>query len=284
MTGSKFLRILTVFSALIVSFGSVAAPLNAAPVPETATGMWGPASNQAGCGGDGQVFLVNSGGVILFEQKGADSFVVFDPVDWIAGTLILTRQAGDIILPPIATLTKCETLPGQYDAFFGDAIALFQGFDDVQSRCADGSAKRCVQAVFDMFDVSGDERLSQAEISRALRAGAFFFGYESIVAGRKELTAKTDAWELYGVPVNEIYGAALAAALLGPFFTDNLIQSYDFDADGVLSMSEILQDRGADSLVAVGGTFGSAAAQTGLQGLISMVQGLIGGLMPGFPF
>ncbi len=270
------MRIAVLLSAFVIAVGTVATGPEAAPIPESAIGLWGPADAQAGCEGDGRTVLVNSGGVILFERSGPETFIVLGPAEWIAGTLILTRHAGDIVLPPLDDLTRCDRLPGQYYAFFGEAIAVFQSFDEVQSRCDSDSAQRCVRAIFELFDVSGDDRLSRAEIGRALRAGAFFFGYEAIVAGRKETAPDAGLWQTYRVPIDEIYGVSLVASLLGPFFTDNLVQSYDFDADGVLSLSEILQDRGPDSLVAAGGAVGSAAAQTALQGLMAVLQSLLG--------
>lgn len=270
------MRIAVLLSALVIAVGTVATGSNAGPIPESVIGLWGPASGPAGCEGNGRTMLVNSAGVIVFERSGSETFIVLGPAEWSAGTLILTRHAGDIVLSPLDNLTRCDRLPGQYYAFFGEAIAVFQGFAEVQSKCEDESPQSCVSAIFGLFDVSGDYRLSRAEIGRALRAGAFFLGYEAIVAGRKELAPDTDLWQTYRVPIGEIYGASLAAALLGPFFTDNLVQSYDFDADGVLSLSEILQDRGPDSLVAAGGAVGSAAAQTALQGLIGVLQRLLG--------
>ena len=193
------MRIVIFLSALVIAVGIVATGPKAASIPESAIGLWGPADAQAGCEGDGRIMLVNSGGVILFERSGPETFIVLGPAEWIAGTLILTRHAGDIVLPPLDDLKRCDRLPGQYYAFFGEAIAVFQSFDEVQSRCDGDSAQRCVRAIFELFDVSGDDRLSRAEIGRALRAGAFFFGYEVIVAGRKESTPDAGLGQIYRV-------------------------------------------------------------------------------------
>ena len=45
------------------------------------------------------------------------------------------------------------------------------------------------------------------------------------------------------LPLEELYFAQVAAAALGPFVATNLIDSYDFDGDGFLSLAELMQDR-----------------------------------------
>lgn len=260
--------------AIAVTTGTLGA--KAASVPESVTGIWGLTDAEGRCEADGRILLVNSAAVIVFERRGSETSVVFGPAEWAAGALILAREAGDVILPPLDELTSCDRLPEEYYAIFGEAIAFFQGFDAIRRRCDRSSGGACANAIFAFLDVSGDSRLSRAEIARALRAAAFFVGYEAIVAQRKESEPDAGLWDTYRVSVGGIYGASALASLLGPFFTDNLVQSYDFDADGVLSLAEILQDREADSLVGAGGVVGSAAIQTALQGVFRLLQPLLG--------
>ena len=160
--------------------------------------------------------------------------------------------------------------------FFGEAIAIFQGFDAVRAKCNSSSSKQCIKAVLALIDVSGDNRLSPAEIARGLRAAAFFVGYEASVAQRQAPQSDTGLRDPYRIPVEGIYAAVAVGSLLAPSLAGNLIGSYDFDADGLLSLAEILQDRGDDSLVGAGGTIGFAATQTTLQGLFRLLQQLLG--------
>ena len=144
-------------------------------------------------------------------------------------------EKDDLVLPPLEGLRRCDAPPVFFSFMFAEAITAFKRIDEVEARCAGGKvvAARCVALVFGLIDVSGDGVFSRAELARALRAASFFVGYE---LAAKELQ---NAF----VPMEKLSIAWLAASLLGPSAAENLIDSYDFDGDGRLSLKELLQDR-----------------------------------------
>ena len=119
--------------------------------------------------------------------------------------------------------------------------------------------------MFDLIDVSGDNRFSRAEISRMIRAGAVFAGYEAI-AGHHD-----DPF----VPVEDIAVIRSLKSVLLALATD-MIDSYDFDGDGFLSPEELLQDRSLDSLEAASGDLGSGVPATLLTAMAEPMTSLMG--------
>lgn len=246
-------------------------------VPKDMTGIW-VEPNATDCQTAERIFLISASAVLIFEQGSAEERVVFGPASAVEGALLLVRPSGEVILGTSFEAKKqCDRLPPKYYALFGEALALFAAFDRIARSCEQRSGLGCLEAAFRFADVSEDGELGRAEISRVLRAFAFFLAYEAIVANR--LANKKDVrgpWEVLQVSVTDLAGAAALASFVSPFFSDNLLSSYDFDGSGAVSLAELLQDRGADELVGAIGTLGSAVAQTGLQVLFGAMQQLLG--------
>ena len=242
-------------------------PAEAEPVPGHAAGIWG----LAGCGGDGLTVLVNSSAALMVESEGGKTQVALAAAEWAAGSLALTMDGGEevLVLPPLGSLERCAALPGSLPMLFAEAVAVFRRLDELDALCRgkDGVGARCIAAAFDLIDVSGDGRFSQAEISRALRAAAFFIGHR-MVAAEKSMSF---------VPLEDLYVAQLVATALGPVVAANLIASHDYDGDGLVSPGELMQDRrpeeGLDGVVA-----GVAAgmAPEALSAIMKSVSGLFG--------
>jgi hypothetical protein len=121
-----------------------------------------------------------------------------------------------------------QGLPASTVLLHGEAIAFLQMIDAVKASCGDDVAQ-CSALLFAGVDVSGDARLSRAELARLFRVGA----YLSLLSDQ-EATLNSD--------LMAAVGAALA---LGPILASAIVNSLDYDNDGVLSLEEISQDRSA---------------------------------------
>ena len=245
-----------------------APPAEGEPVPEHATGIW----SLAGCGGHGLTVLVSPNAALMVESEGGKSQVALAEAEWAAGSFALTMDGEDVlILPPLGSLERCDALPGSLPMVFAEALAVFKRLDDLGAPCRgkQGIGARCIAAAFDLIDVSGDGRFSPAEISRALRAAAFFIGHRMIAA------EKSTSF----VPLEDLYVAQLAASVLGPVVAANLIASYDYDGDGLMSPGELMQDRSPEEgLEGVVAGVAAGMAPEALSAIMKSASGLLGSL------
>ncbi len=233
---------LTVLLAVVVG----ALPAVAEPVPRHAAGIW----SVGECGGGGL-------SVLAIEGRGQQARVAVAGAEWLGGSVVLATGGaeGELVLPPLGSLHRCDALPSAFSLMFAESIAAFGEIREIEQRCATGKsgAARCVALAFDLIDVSGDGRFSKAELSRAVRAASLFVGHR-VVAERSR-----DPW----VSLESLSVAWVSASLIGPFLATNLIASYDFDGDGLLSLKELMQDRSPE------------------QGLQGVAAGVAAGLPPG---
>ena len=208
-------------------------PANAEPVPDRATGIW----SLADCGGDGLTVIVNPRGALMVEVEAGNARVAVAGAEWFGQSIVLTAgdDGGEVVLPPMESLNRCDSAPKALAFMFAETVAVFKRFDEIEEHCsvADGVGLRCAAAAFDMIDITGDGVFSRAELSRAIRAAGFFLGYHIETEGH--------AGEF--VPLEKLYLVQFAATAFGPLVATNLIDSYDFDGDGFLSLAELMQDR-----------------------------------------
>ncbi len=126
-----------------------------------------------------------------------------------------------------ASFEDCgASLPAGLALLHGEAAAFFRALDGVAADCQ-GGTPRCAPGLFALADVSGDGRLSRAEIARLLRIAAYLgplMGDEAIE--------------------HEVLAAAVAAMVpLGPLLAAAVVGSFDYDDDGGISLGELLRDR-----------------------------------------
>ena len=202
-------------------------------VPDHATGIW----SVSDCGGDGLSVIVNPGGALMLETEKGKARVALVAAEWTGESIVLISGGGDseIVLPPIGSLQRCTSAPASLSFMFAETVAVFKRFDQIEEHCrsSEGIGLLCVAAAFEMIDITDDGVFSRAELSRAIRAGGFFLGYHLATDGRPGEF----------VPVEELYLVQLAVTAFGPLVATNLIDSYDFDGDGFLSLDELMQDR-----------------------------------------
>lgn len=253
--------ILSLVAAIVIAV-SAALPSAAEPVPERATGIW----SAAECGENGLTVLVDANAALTFETREEQVAVAVAQAEWLAGSVVLTVEGeeGELVLPPLDSLHRCDALPVGFSIVFAESVTVFREIDKFKARCAsdEASAAQCVALVFELIDVSKDGVFSKAELSRAVRAASFFVGYWVSVEESQDPF----------VPVETLSVAWFAASVLGPFVAANLIDSYDFDGDGRLSPTELLQDRSPDE--GIQGLAANAPHEI-MSGLMRTLSGLL---------
>ena len=85
----------------------------------------------------------------------------------------------------------------------------------------------------------------------------------------------------FAVGTTELFSCSLLASVTGRFVVDGVLRTYDFDGDGFLSLSEILQDRGPVSVTAVTASVSIAASHDAFLSLIQNLPALGGIFGPG---
>jgi hypothetical protein len=260
-------------AGLAVCLFSAALPVVAEPVPPQARGIWA----EGGCEAGNTHYLLNSGFVMAFLPVDGQAQLIYGPVEWAAGAPLLQRPEGMMLLPPVAMLQRCQALPASYYAWFGESIALFQAYDEALQRCQGSTVERCAGVIFGVLDITRDGRLSVAEISRGLRGIGPLLAYEVIVAGRKD----TGDLARLAVGTSDLFGGSVIASVTGRFVVDGVLRTYDFDGDGFLSLSEILQDRGPVSVTGVTASVSIAASHAALTSLLQNLPTLAGIFGPG---
>lgn len=257
---------LVTFLAMMSAIVLAALPARGDPIPDRVTGIW----SVTACGDDDLTVLLEPNTAMMFEDRGEGFQVAIARAEWLAGSIILTVEGemGEWILPPLDNLSRCEELPVAFSLLFAEAVTLFRHFDEIEDHCVgdDVSAVRCVSFVFNIIDVSGDGVFSQAELSRAGRAAGFFISYALAV----------EESQYAFVPMDELSLAWIASSLLGPLFASNLISSYDFDGDGFLSLSELMQDRTPEKgIEGVAASLATKLPPEVMSGLTKSVNGLL---------
>lgn len=236
-------------------------------VPAAHRGYW----NLADCSSSRAAVLLASDFALLFETDPSQGQVVaMGPVKWSGETAVMWPGGAPFVLPPTKAMSRCSNMPPAAYASFGEAIALLSALDDISEVCARDTARSCAQAAFSFADVSGDKRLSVAEISRVMRAVATIISYEGSIQARTD-----SATSSFKLPVQSLVGATIFVTLTGPLVTRGLLASYDFDADQLLSLEEIMQDREplleASVAEGLGASIGAASAQALIAAFVGTV-------------
>ena len=103
----------------------------------------------------------------------------------------------------------------------------------------------CLDRFWRIGDVSGDGKLSPAEIVRILRMTAGYVAYQDYVKEFGAYTPSTDTIP----PKNEEAIWVTGTATIGPVFSQIVIANFDYDNDGLISKPEILYDLAEDRLL-----------------------------------
>ena len=146
------------------------------------------------------------------------------------------------------TFAPCDgRLPRAEVLLHGEPLAVLKVVDSVYGTCQ-SNRQMCATTLFAGADVSGDGKLSTAELSRLVRVAT----YIAAVSGNDVIQN------------NELAGAITATIPIAPVLSSAVVHSFDYDNDGVLSLKEMAQDRGtlfAEIEPNVGGQLGTRLNQ-----------------------
>lgn len=224
-------------------------PLAAAPLPPGLAGIW----SDAACGSDGRVRVVNPLGILEFRTLAGERQVqlsLFQDVapapDGRSVMAVLESPTEDRLSEqqlPFADggfdgAVRCPSMPASLLLPFGEAVALFTAAGELQPSCAEGTDAACFRRAFALADLTGDGRLTLAELARVLRGASFFMGY---LAERQAIQ-----------PADRLAAPVALAGWLGPPLLRPLLDGSDYDADGALSPADLAQDRAAGPLPLAG--------------------------------
>ncbi len=159
------------------------------------------------------------------------------------------------------TWRRCAAPPPGLSLLHGEGVAFLAALEHLEAACGAGTPGACAAALIAQGDVSGDGRLSAAELARLMRGAAWLLAVQD--GGAAETIAVS------------LGGGALAAILAARL----LVESLDYDGDGRLSAAELLQDRAGGFAGAAGAEAGRALRLEGFAGGAELLRGLIEGLL-----
>jgi hypothetical protein len=161
--------------------------------------------------------------------------------------------------PAIQAWRRCATLPLTFVMNHAEGVAMLPALEVIEAGCT-GAPRACAEAIVAAGDVSGDGKLTAAEIGRLTR------GFAWLAAAFEGGTAEA------------LGGAGGAGTVAGLLFGRLTIEAMDYDGDGRISAEELAADVGAFA-----SRPGSAAGQPfrldGVMEGAGMVRGLLEGLL-----
>jgi hypothetical protein len=120
-----------------------------------------------------------------------------------------------------------DALPRTKVLLHGEPVAVLKVVSSVHNLCQTDQ-QACANQLFAGLDISGDGKLSRAEIARVLRVTAY------VAAVSEDDAAQND----------DLAGISAASLPIGPLMASAIVNSFDYDNDGLLSLAELSQDRG----------------------------------------
>ncbi|MCQ4160735.1 hypothetical protein NON00_12440 [Roseomonas sp. GC11] len=165
---------------------------------------------------------------------------------------------------PLQSWHRCAAPPASFAALHGEGLAFLGTLEVLEAACGGPAATpaQCAGAVVAEGDVSGDGKLSAAEIARMVRGMTWVLAASEDAAPEGVLAAGG--------------GGLLAGVALGRL----AVESLDYDGDGKLSAAELGQDRGAFTR-ALGSEAGRPLRLEGVQEGVTLLRSLMDGMLLG---
>ena len=266
--------------ALLLAPGLAAA--QPALVPDALQGAW----FQGECARPDALLQLTHRAAARVPREGAGRLLRFQALrqqeGWLIGTgrgaeapRLMLRAAGEALetaepgakaredrLPgeaPLARWHRCEAVPPAVALLHGEGVAAMAALEHVEAACGGADTAGCLAAVVAQADVSGDGRLTRAELARLARGAAWLVAVQEGVAGER------------------LAGAVAAGALAGQLAAQLTVEGLDYDGDGRLSAEELTQDRARFGVArgnAAGRPVHGEAAGPGLEALRGLLSGL----------
>lgn len=114
-----------------------------------------------------------------------------------------------------------------------------QSLAPIFERCADTAYKTCAEKLWAFADVTGDDRLTLAELTRFFRVAAEVMTSRAAAA---KPGAQAPAPGLSGMADNDRAYAVGSAFITGPIAAKLIIANFDYDDDGVIARAEMFLD------------------------------------------
>ena len=121
---------------------------------------------------------------------------------------------------------KCESIPSVYQIIYGEIVSLMNS-KLVETCNDDSNPQDCITEAFKFLDVSSDNELSVAELTRAARILIYFTFIDKRVGEDRDIG----------------FATYTTTSLFFPAISKILIGNYDYDNTNTLSLKEIYTDR-----------------------------------------
>ena len=121
---------------------------------------------------------------------------------------------------------KCESIPSVYQIIYGEIVSLMNS-KLVETCNDDTNPQACITEAFNFLDVSNDNELSVAELTRAARILIYFTFIDKRVGEDRDIG----------------FATYTTTSLFFPAISKILIGNYDYDNTNTLSLKEIYTDR-----------------------------------------
>ena len=121
---------------------------------------------------------------------------------------------------------KCDSIPSLYQIIYGEIINLMNS-KLIEVCNNDTNPSMCINETFNFLDVSEDDELSVAELTRAARIVIYFTFIDKRLEEDREIG----------------FAAYTTTSLIFPAISKILIGNYDYDNSNTISLKEIYTDR-----------------------------------------
>ena len=161
------------------------------------------------------------GSYYYFIKKNDDNLIEISPPDeWdgIDYTFLKNSEYTEY--------EKCKSIPSMYQLIYGEIINLMNS--QLIEICSENNdPSKCINESFEFLDVSDDNELSVAELTRAARIAIYF----TFIDKRQDEDRDIG------------FATYTTTSIIFPALSKILIGNYDYDNSNTLSLKEIYTDR-----------------------------------------
>ena len=156
----------------------------------------------------------------FLKKDGNNLFEVTAPNDW-DGIDYSFLNTSDY-----SVYEKCESIPSVFQIIYGEVINLMNS-QLIETCNNDVNPENCITETFSFLDVSKDNELSVAELTRAARIAIYFTFIDKRQDEDREIG----------------FATYTTTSLIFPALSKILIGNYDYDNSNTISLKEIYTDR-----------------------------------------
>ena len=161
------------------------------------------------------------GSYYYFIKKNGDNLIEISPPDEWDGIDYTFLKSSEY-----SEYEKCESIPSMFQIIYGEIINLMNS-QLIEICNENNDPSECINESFAFLDVSDDDELSVAELTRAARIAIYFTFIDK----------KQDEDRDIG------FATYTTTSIIFPALSKILIGNYDYDNSNTLSLKEIYTDR-----------------------------------------